>query len=142
VIVVDASVVVKWYLPEAGQPAALQLMRGAEDLVAPHLIRQEVAGAFVRRFRDGELPVDDAHAAYAVWEQDLSEGLVRLIPDIELYDEAVEFAFKAKHTIPDCLYVVIGKRHDAAIITADRRLVERGKSVYERIMLLEGSNPN
>ena len=99
-IVVDASVAVKWYLPEPGREAALKLMRGGEDLIAPHFIRQEVAGAFVRRFREGELPEENARDAYAAWEQALSEGLVRLIPDIDLYEEAVECAFAAKHITP------------------------------------------
>lgn len=141
-IVVDASVAVKWYLPEEGKAAALQLMQGRDELVAPHLIRQEVAGAFVRRFREGELPEVDARAAYAAWEQALSEGLVRLIPDIELFEEAVQFAFAAKHNIPDCLYVVLGRRQGIQLITADRKLVERGKLVYDKITLLSGSNPN
>ena len=54
-IVLDASVAVKTYLEEAGGEAATELLAGTEKLLAPELIRVEVAGAWCRRRRTGEL---------------------------------------------------------------------------------------
>jgi predicted nucleic acid-binding protein len=43
-IVVDASVAVKWFIPEAGEEAAAKLLGGKKRLIAPALIRLEVTG--------------------------------------------------------------------------------------------------
>jgi predicted nucleic acid-binding protein len=53
-IVVDANVAAKWYLPELGSEAALELMDGASPLFAPDLIRLEVLAAITRCVRTGE----------------------------------------------------------------------------------------
>lgn len=141
-IVVDASVAVKWFIPEPGDEAAERLLESGEPLVAPALIRIEVAGAFFRRLKKGELPEEDTRTAYQAWEHTLATGTVRLVPDEELYSDAVHCAFTVKHDLPDCLYIALGKRLGASIITADPPFQKRGKKFYEKISLLEGSNPN
>lgn len=141
-IVVDASAAVKWFVPEPGDEAAERLLECGEPLVAPALIRIEVAGAFLRRLKKGELPEDETRTAYLEWEHTLASGTVRLIPNEELYDDAVHCAFTVRHDLPDCLYIVLGKRLGASIITADPLFHKRGTRFYERISLLEGCNPN
>lgn len=141
-IVVDASVAVKWFLPETGHAAARSILAGDEPLIAPALIRIEVAGAFFRRLKKGELSEEDTRTAFQAWEHTLAIGTIRLIPDDELYDDAAHCAFTVKHDLPDCLYIALGKRLGASIITADPPFHKRGKRFYERISLLEGSNPN
>jgi predicted nucleic acid-binding protein len=47
-IVVDASVAAKWFLPEKGSSAALALQEGPSQLAAPDLIRMEVAAAITK----------------------------------------------------------------------------------------------
>lgn len=141
-IVVDASVAVKWFVPEPGDAAAQKLLAGDEPLIAPALIRIEVAGAFVRRFRQGSLPEEHARAAHEAWEQAIAEGTIRLFSDADLHDEAVQCAFASKHDLPDCLYLVLGKRLGARVVTADAKLLERGKRFYGKVSLLAGSNPN
>ena len=42
-IVVDASVAVKWFYPEEREASAQRLIEGGERLLAPALIRVEVA---------------------------------------------------------------------------------------------------
>ena len=48
-IVVDASVAVKWFLVEAGSEAAPALLETESEIVGPDLLLIEVAGAIVRR---------------------------------------------------------------------------------------------
>ncbi len=47
--VVDASVVVKWFVAEAGSQRALQLLSESNRLIAPDLVIVEVATALSRR---------------------------------------------------------------------------------------------
>jgi predicted nucleic acid-binding protein len=51
-IVIDANIAVKWYLPEADSPRALTLFDDPTPLVAPTLIRTEVCSAITRRVRE------------------------------------------------------------------------------------------
>src|SRR5262249_17520559 len=50
-IVLDASVAAKAYLEEPGSDEAIALLTGRENLLAPELIRVEVAAALLRRVR-------------------------------------------------------------------------------------------
>jgi predicted nucleic acid-binding protein len=141
-IVVDASVAVKWFLPEPGEEAAGRLLSGHEQLLAPTLIHMEVSGAIIRRFRQGDLTEQRAREATQAWESMLRRRVLHLIPDNEVFDEAIEMAFLARHTLADCLYLAVAKRLDAPIITADGPMRDRGQRAYDKIALLEGTERN
>jgi predicted nucleic acid-binding protein len=55
-IVVDASVIVKWFIPEVGDFPAKALLAAGDELIAPELARIEVASALIRRRSVGNLP--------------------------------------------------------------------------------------
>jgi predicted nucleic acid-binding protein len=76
VIVVDASVAAKWYLPELGSDAALELMGGPSLLYAPDLIRLEVLAAITRRARKGEATVPETEKRCQDWRRHLHAGAV------------------------------------------------------------------
>jgi predicted nucleic acid-binding protein len=135
-IVVDASVAVKWFIPEAGEEAAAQILNGKKRLVAPALIRLEVTGAIIRRYREGHLSEKKAREGTQAWEAMLEYRVVRLVPDAELFADAVQMAFLAKHTLADCLYLAAAKRLAAPLITADGPMRERGARAYKNITLL------
>jgi predicted nucleic acid-binding protein len=48
-IVVDASVIAKWFIPEVGAVPAHALLAAGDELVAPELARVEVASALIRK---------------------------------------------------------------------------------------------
>jgi predicted nucleic acid-binding protein len=64
VAVIDASVAIKWLLPEEGRDLALGLQNeyqeGAIDLIAPELIVSEIGNVLWRRMRRGELTSESA----------------------------------------------------------------------------------
>lgn len=141
-IVVDASVAVKWFVPEQGEKAAQQLLTGREPLFAPALIRIEVAGAILRYFREGRLQEAQAHMILGAWENLLANGILRQIDNADLFHEAVAFSFICRHALADCFYLAAAKSLDAPVVTADATQHDRGKRVYKNISLLAGSNPN
>ena len=138
-IVVDASVAVKWFIPEAGEEAAAKLLGGKKRLVAPALIRLEVTGAIIRRYREGHLSEKKAREGTRAWEAMLQHRVVRLVPDAELFEDAVQMAFLAKHALADCLYLAMAKRFAAPVITADAPMRDRGIRAYKNITLLGGA---
>lgn len=59
-LVVDASVAVKWFLVEPGDREALALLDAAESLVAPELIVAEVVNVVWKRLMAGTIEASQA----------------------------------------------------------------------------------
>jgi predicted nucleic acid-binding protein len=141
-MVLDASVAVKAYLEETGAEAATELLAGPAKLLAPELIRMEVAGALCRRVRRGELEPGEAEDRCQHWLAELDKGLFRLTPDRELLPEAIALSTKLKHPLQDCLYLAVAIRCNGLLVTADRAFQERARPLYTKVSLLKGCERN
>ena len=133
-IVVDASVIVKWFAPEPGNIAAKVLV--GRELVAPALLRLEVASALVKKGVRRELSSDDLEAALELWFGGLAEGQIELIPDAVDLPEACALALELRHPVPDCLYLAAARRLDSPLITADRKFARRAATAHSRVQVL------
>jgi predicted nucleic acid-binding protein len=135
-IVVDASIAAKWYLNEAGSEEAAALLTSDAPLLAPALIRIEVSGAMIRRYREGKLSLQRAGEACALWEADLAAGAVRLVPDDTLIEQARAIAFQIRHAIQDCLYLAAAvSAGDARLVTADPTFHSRASPAFPFVEL-------
>ncbi|MGH9474091.1 MAG: type II toxin-antitoxin system VapC family toxin [Terriglobales bacterium] len=121
IVVVDASVVVKWVLPEPETGAALQLLHDFEsgqlDLIAPRLLLSEIASSLTKRHRRHELSAGQALAALE-WVRVRCPRLV----DADL-TSALHLSLRLSVSLWDALYVVTAVERNCEFITADRRLV-------------------
>ncbi len=124
-LVVDASVAVKWVLPELGSERAVAIRATDEDLIAPSLVSAEIGNAIWRTVLRGDLPAAEAHdylkTAIAHYQ--------RIILLEELTDAAIALAIRLKHPIYDCFYLALAERERCALITADARLIEAAKRI-------------
>lgn len=136
-IVVDASVAVKWFLPEQAAEAAQSLLLDSEKLIAPALIRIEVAAAITRKVRLGEISNEESEAACHLWLDALKIGVVTLSPDQDYVKEAVALALQLRHPLQDCLYLALAERSGGSLITSDPKFVERASPSYPKVRLLE-----
>jgi predicted nucleic acid-binding protein len=141
-IVIDASVAAKWFFPERGTEAALELMDGPYRLMAPELIRLEVLSAITRRVRVGQATEAEAQTRCQKWLNQLHEGAISLISEADVLAEAVDLSTKQRHPLADCLYLAAARRFDAELITADKPFRNRMKPVYGKITLLTGCESN
>jgi predicted nucleic acid-binding protein len=145
-IVIDASVAAKWFLPEVGSAAAVDLQEGHDQLIAPDLIRMEVAGSITRRVRadkkEERLASDVALLRCAKWFRLLDQATISLIPQAELLQEAVTLSVEIKHTLQDCMYLAAARGLNARLVTADRPFHERASRFYKQISLLPGCEAN
>ena len=66
-IVVDASVAVKWFVPEQDSDKASAILRSDQRLLAPDLIRIEVAATFTRLLRMGDIDITKAQTLLDKW---------------------------------------------------------------------------
>jgi predicted nucleic acid-binding protein len=141
-IVIDASVAAKWFLPEKGSDAAVELQEGSDELIAPDLIRIEVAGSITRRVRaenkDDRLTPAVARSRCDKWFRLLDTAVLILTPEAELLQQAVNLSIEIKHTLPDCLYLALAQKEKAHLVTADKPLFERASRFYKNISLLRG----
>ena len=116
-IVIDASVAVKWFLPEPLSELAESLLHGQTVRIAPEHILAEVGQVLVFAERAKKISHADVREAVAA----LSE-LVQLRPTRELIGQAIDIAAEIGCTTYDALYVATAEQCDAALVTADLKL--------------------
>jgi predicted nucleic acid-binding protein len=140
-VVVDASVALKWVLPESGTDAALRLYDTlAETGVAvcvPDLFWLETGNTLWRLARGdaGLLTADEAREAFAT----LRLAPLRTEPMGPMADRVLDIALSADITTYDAAYVALAELMDARLWTADRALVGKvaGTEWEEHAQLLE-----
>lgn len=140
-IVVDASVAVKWLLPEEGAEQARELLAGNLMLHVPGIARVEVPSAVLRKLRAGLLDEGEAKTCIALWNDLLQEN-VRVLADDELIDRAIRIAISCSHPLTDCLYVAAAGQLGAKLVTADVALQGRCKRAHKGIVLLGATVAN
>lgn len=123
-LVVDASVAVKWVIPEEGSTRARALLgaaaRGEARLLAPDVYVAEVANVLWKRSHlIGDLRDDEAREAL----ENTLATLPTLAPSTALASQALELALTFGRSLYDCLYVALALRASCPLVTADRRLV-------------------
>ena len=139
-IVVDASIAAKWYLHEPGSAEAAAILTSDDALLAPALIRIEVTGAILRRFREGNLSRQRAVEACELWEADLAAGAVRLVPDDVLLGPACDIALRIRHAIQDCLYLAAAvEAGGVRLVTADPAFHTRATPAFSFVELQAAS---
>ena len=135
-IVVDASVAVKWLLPETGADAAQRLLDSGERLLGPALIRVEVAAAIARKSRFGEMDPQDAATAVDLWFQSIRDGVITLFPDAVDLPRGFRLALELRHPVQDCLYLALAERLGAPLVTADEKFVTRAGAPHPAVRAL------
>jgi len=116
-LIVDASVAVKWVLDEQGSEAAVAL--GSQDtLAAPEFWLIEAANVLWKRSRRGEISAAEATAALEA----LQGAPVAPIALGAVLPEAIRYAFMLDHPVYDCIYIAAAVLNNAVLVTADRRL--------------------
>jgi predicted nucleic acid-binding protein len=135
-IVVDASVAVKWLYPERHEAAAQLLLESEQRLLAPALIKVEVAAALVKKARLGHLSKDEAAVILAAWFSGASRRPLVTTPDELDLPEAAKLALELGHPIYDCLYLALAIRHGIALVTADAAFAERAAARYSNVRML------
>ena len=118
VLVVDASVVVKWFVPEIHSDAAHRLLATPHQYLAPDLLFCEVGNVIWKKVRRGELTADEGERLAA----DVSSIAVETVPTRGLLRDAHVIAVAAGVTVCDAMYVTLAVRLKTELITADVKL--------------------
>ena len=134
-IVIDASVVLKWVLPdEPLQREAFSLRRrhaaGGNPLAAPDLLLYEVANVLPMRWQQTSLAVK-------VLEEVFSIGLYLHSFELPEFAHAMELAHRYRITTYDASYVALAQALHCPFVTTDERLLSRLKGISQITHLKE-----
>ena len=117
VLVVDASIAVKWLVVEHDSADARNLLAD-EELHAPRLLVSEVANAVWRKVRLDQVDRSAASQLLAT----ISDMPVRWYADETICADAIRLAIAYDRPVYDLMYVALAQRLGARVITADQRL--------------------
>lgn len=119
-LVVDASVAIKWFLPEIHSVAAERLLKPTYNLLAPELLVAEVGNVLWKRMRNQELTLPEAQAILKA----LASLRLNCVSHYVLIAPALEIANHTDRTVYDSLYLALAIRENCRVVTADRRFAQ------------------
>jgi predicted nucleic acid-binding protein len=121
VFVVDASLVVKWFIPEIHSEAARRWLGASHDYVAPDLLFSEAGNTVWKKVRRKEL--EEAEGRQLV--KDLGQVAVETVATRSLLEDALALALTAGITVYDAMYLALAVRLETEVITGDDRFADK-----------------
>lgn len=126
--VIDTSVALKWYIPEALRVEALRYLGPAVDRHAPDYLHAEAGGALTHRVRSGDLdrhlPLTDAQAVQSA----LEASPIQFHPSTPLNAPALVLALDVGCSHYDGLFLALAIRLGGQVVTADRPFHDKIKA--------------
>lgn len=120
-VVIDASVAVKWFVPEPGSIAAAALLSAPIARMAPDLLTAEIGNTLWKKIARNELSRGEALSIAAAFAAHVP---LELRSSINLLEAALEIAVQIQCPVSDGLYVGLAVDEGCQVITADDRLVQ------------------
>jgi predicted nucleic acid-binding protein len=140
-MVVDASVVIKWHVPENHSEAAQRLLtRDWITLHVPDLSSPELGNILWKKVRRGELSEDQAREIARL----LAVAPLVVHRSVDLLEAALEIALGTGRTVYDSMYIALAVHLDCPLVTADEKLVNalHGSFLQTHIAWVEDVLPN
>ena len=119
--IVDASVVLKWFVEESGTSEAVALLNRQMPLAAPDLIIPETINAAWKSLTRGFMTAEQYEAVATLFPSLLAE----IVPSSTLALRASQMAKELNHAAYDCFYLALAEVRQANLVTADTRLLRR-----------------
>ena len=130
-IVVDASVVAKWYLIEEYSDNAIKLrndyVRGLVQIIVPSLLEYEVLNAL--RY-SGVYNLDELKKIGSSLNK---YGFITYDLENDIKDLVIKFALKEDITIYDASYIALALKFNTLLYTADQELVTKFPNIARHI---------
>jgi predicted nucleic acid-binding protein len=135
-VVIDASVAVKWFIPEPGSITAAALLAAPITRLAPDLLTAEFGNTLWKKTVRKELSRRDASSIASAFA---SHVPVQLRSSLNLLPGAVEIALEIRCPVYDGLYLGLAVGERCCVVTADDRLVRltRGTRLEPFVRRLE-----
>jgi predicted nucleic acid-binding protein len=137
VIVVDASLAVKWFLPERGAEAAAALLLEQGEIIGPDMLAVEVHATLVRGANMVKSNRLEAEAAILRFQTMIDSGEVTLMRSLpNQIERAATLALNLGHPLKDCIYLALAMELGCDLITCDERFAAKAKEVWDQVRVL------
>jgi predicted nucleic acid-binding protein len=117
-VVVDASVAVKWFVPEELCAEARRFLKPDHELLAPDFLRAELGNVLWKKHRQGEM---DQRTAIRLL-RDFARVPIEFHASEHWADVALDLAIRYGVTVYDGLYLALAAGNGCRVVTADQRL--------------------
>jgi len=114
----DASVAIKWLIPEESSPQAVRLLARTNSFLAPDLIYGEVGNVLWKRARRGEITSQYAISAFNTFNRLDIEA----VASAKMTPLALGLALSIGCAVYDAYYLVIAMERECPLVTADKAL--------------------
>lgn len=130
--VVDASVAIKWFLPEIYSDAAGFVLESKYELLAPDLIWAEFGSALRKKIRLKEITDEEAQGIL----NDFMRFPLQTYTSKLLLNTAWALAYETQTTFYDSLYLALALTQECSLVTADKKFYEAArKSTKDSIII-------
>lgn len=137
VIVIDASVAVKWFLPERGADAAAEILLSDKAIIGPDMLAVEVYATLVRGANMVKSNRDAAESFIERFQRMIAADAVQLIRSTPAQIErSANLAMDLGHPLKDCIYLALAMELDCELVTADARFAARAQEVWTKVRML------
>jgi len=136
--VLDANVVVKWFIPEVDSDKADRLLADFRnhrlDIIAPDILVAEVGNTLWKRsVKTKDISQADAASSYT----DFLNLEVPVHSSAAIAEDALNIAHAEQHPIYDTLYISLALKRGCEFVTADNALVNKLGPRFPLIRLLK-----
>jgi predicted nucleic acid-binding protein len=119
-IVIDASIAVKWIVDEPDSSSALLVRDFNVPLIAPDLMLAEFANVMRRKLRGGEVTADQLDAGVSLIKTLIDD----FVPTSALIETALVLARQLDHSPYDCIYLACALKR-GVLLTADSTFLRK-----------------
>jgi len=134
-LVLDASVVIKWFTQEENREKAINLrekfINDEIEIIVPDLIFYEISNAL--RFNPNFSINDVQDAINSIF----GIGIDITIPLSITFEKAIEISFSKNITLYDAFYEALALELNGSFVTADKKLYDKIKDIGNVILLKE-----
>ena len=137
-IVVDASLAVKWYIRESLSLESLALFLEHEgDITVPDIFVAEVMGALVRRANIDKTLRPESEISLRRFAATFDEQAMEAQrPDAVNMSHAANLALDLGHPLRDCIYLALAMALGCDLVTCDARFAAKAKGVWAGVRVL------
>jgi predicted nucleic acid-binding protein len=116
VIVIDASVVVKFILKEEGWNKVADFLK--TGTISVDLVIKETVNAIWKRVMRKEISLEEAKSMFEAMKEILNKAVI-IENEMDYIDEAFEISIRQNITVYDSLYIALAKKKKLELLTAD-----------------------